>query len=81
MPQINDKTIQLVDLLLPIAVSEIPKLVGFFMSLGTKEGAATAQQIVEAADHMLEVDAVVRDRARRALLEAGMTDPGNGVGG
>ena len=40
----NDKTIQLVNLLLPIAVTEIPKLVQFFMGLGTR-GQETAAQI------------------------------------
>jgi hypothetical protein len=79
---ITDKDIQIVNLLLPIVVTEIPKLVQFFMSLNTKEGAATAAQIVIATDHMLEVDAIVKDRARRALLETGLaTDPGNGIGG
>jgi hypothetical protein len=81
MSPIDDKTVQLADLLLPIAVSEIPKLVKFFMSLGTPQGAATAAQIVAATEHMEGVDAIVKDRARRAMLEAGFaTDPGNGVG-
>lgn len=70
----NEQSIQLVNLLLPIAVSEIPKLVQFFMSLG-KQGQATAAQIVAAVEHMEEVDAVVKDRMRKALAEAGLPDP------
>lgn len=70
----DNATVQLVNLLLPIAVSEIPKLVQFFMSLG-KQGQATAAQIVAAVEHMEEVDAVVKDRMRKALAEAGVPDP------
>lgn len=70
----DGKTIQLVNLLLPIAVSEIPKLVQFFMGLGN-QGQATAAQIVAAVEHMEEVDAIVKDRMRKALAEAGLTGP------
>ena len=70
----DNTSIQLVNLLLPIAVSEITKLVQFLMSLG-KQGQVTAAQIVAAVEHMEEVDAVVKDRARKALAEAGVPDP------
>jgi hypothetical protein len=62
----SEAQIRLVDLAITIAASEIPKLIGFFKSLGAA-GQMTAEQIMLQLDRADTIDDAVIAAARKAL--------------
>ena len=79
MPQLSEGAkIQLIDLAVTIAASEVPRLIAFFRTLGAA-GQMTAEQILMKLEQADAIDEAVIAAARKALREAGV-DPAHGVG-
>ena len=74
MPRLSETGVQLIQILVTVLVSDVPKIVTFFASLGG-HGAMTAQQILEELEKSGKIRQAIIDKARQALAEQGVTLP------